>query len=303
MYRKGFSLALTLWIVAIISLVSALYLEYGKKVVQKTVQLDKKLKVILEAESTIELIKFYTMTGAITLNRVQNGLLKKEFPSLPSTLFIDGRETVWKRSIIKLQDTGGMVGINDIETIANILDSDENSSKDKKDIIQDSMEDWLDQNRQTLLNGAESIFYRENGFEPRDENYFSAIEELFLVRELDNLSLIQKNKLKSTLVVSNYVTHNIYTMDLNLLGKVYNLSKVEIEQLDKAKKEGKELLLNLFYEFRPEAFNREGTGVTPTRVIQLVVTTSNKGAREQIKLLISFRANSLNAFEVLEYNN
>jgi len=40
MKKSGFSLALTLWIVAIMSLAAALYLGYAKKVVTKSRQLN-----------------------------------------------------------------------------------------------------------------------------------------------------------------------------------------------------------------------------------------------------------------------
>ena len=303
MFKKAFSLALTLWIVAIISLVSALYLTYGKKVVDKTIKLEKKINIIFETESTIELLKFYIMTGEIINNRVDNKLLKKNFPKLPSTLFIDGRKTLWNQQVITLQDTAGLIGLADTEAIANSLILSENDSKDKKVIIQNSMNDWLDENKIPLLNGAEDAFYIDEKYKPRDENYFAAREEIFLVRGVSDISIIKKEELMSKLIASNYILRNLLTMDINLLGKIYNLSKIEVEQLIKAKSEGKNSLLTMFYTLRPKAFNNESIGISPSRIIQLSVFSETKELAEKIKLLISFRPKESHAFEVLEYNN
>ena len=80
MSKKGFSLALTLWIVAILSLLSAYYLNYGKKVVEKSGELQIKLNLVLEAESMVEVIKFYGENG-VKIFRKHLHLYSKTLPS------------------------------------------------------------------------------------------------------------------------------------------------------------------------------------------------------------------------------
>jgi len=157
MRKKGFSLALTLWIVAMMSLVSALYLGHSKKVVQKTIQLNQKLQLIFDSESTIELLKFYISTGYMSGDKIINNEFKNVFPSFPSSLSIDGTKEVFDNRTIILQDTAGLININDKEALSNYLCL-ENSTIEDKSIIKDSITDWLDEDSFMSLNGAEKLF-------------------------------------------------------------------------------------------------------------------------------------------------
>lgn len=302
--KKGFALALTLWIVAIMSLVTALYLSYGREIVQKTTLLNKKLEAIFEVESAVELLKFYGMTGNLSQNNISTNGLKELFPNFPTRIFIDGRVTKWGKITIILQDTAGLIGTNDVEGITNYLISNKKISKDKEAIIQDSINDWLDNNSFKLLNGAESSFYRSQGYAylPRNENYFSSIDELFSVRGLVDSNL-DKKFLRSKFVVSDYTARNVITMDVDLLGNVYNLPKIEIEQLKKAREESIDTFFKLFYQQNPEVFQSEGTGSSPSRIVKTIVMYDDGEIHEQVSLLISFRLGLLGASEVLEYNN
>ena len=302
--KKGFALALTLWIVAIMSLVTALYLSYGREIVQKTTLLNKKLEAIFEVESAVELLKFYGMTGNLSQNNISNNELKKLFPQFPTKIFIDGQVTKWGKITIILQDTAGLIGTNDVEGIMNYLISNKKILKDKEAIIKDSINDWLDNNSFKLLNGAESSFYRSQGYEylPRNENYFSSIDELFSVRGLVDSNL-DKKLLRSKFVVSDYTARNVITMDVDLLGDVYNLPKIEIEQLKKAREESIDTFFKLFYQQNPEVFQREGTGSSASRIVKTIIMYDDGEIHEKVSLLISFRLGLLGASEVLEYNN
>lgn len=303
--KKGFALALTLWIVAMMSLVTALYLSHGREIVQKSILLNKKLDAIFQVESTIELLKFYGMTGNLSKNNINNNALKHLFPNFPTKIFIDGRKTKWGLVTIALQDTAGLIGTNDIEGVVNyLIFSNKKISKDKEVIIKESINDWLDNNSFKLLNGAERSFYKSKGYAyvPRNESYFSSVDELFLVRGLVESNL-DKKLLKSKLILSNHTVRNIVTMDIDLLGDVYKLPEIEIEQLKKAKKESVATFFRLFYEQNSQVFQGEGTGTSPSRIVKATVTYINGEVEEKVSLLISFRLGLLGASEVLEYNN
>ena len=302
--KKGFALTLTLWIVAMMSLASALYLSYGKRTVQKTKKLEKKLEAILKTESTIELLRFYGATGSIQGNKIVNHNLVKIFPSLPKEIFIDGRELVWGKEHIVLEDTAGLIGSGDIDALSSYLVSTQNTLKDKKVIIENSIKDWIDDNGFTLLNGAETSYYQHQGYSytPRNQNYLSSLDELFLIRGLTGMD-INRSSIKSNIVLSDYVSRNVLTMDLALLAKVYKLSKIEVAQLREAKKESSDRFFKLFYKFRAEVFNSDGTGITPSRIVKLRISYVNKEIHESVSLLISFRLSKLASHEILEYNN
>jgi len=92
-------------------------------------------------------------------------------------------------------------------------------------------------------------------------------------------------------------------MDLALLAKVYNLSKIQVAELTEAKKESSDSFFKLFYKFRTEVFNSDGTGVTPSRIVKLRISYVTKEIHERVSLLISFRRGKLGSHEILEYNN
>jgi len=305
MEKKGFALALTLWIVAIMSLVTALYLTYGQKIVNKTIQLNKKLEITLEAESIVEVLKFYGATGYFYKNKVINVKLQKVFNTLPTQLYIDSRINYWKNSKIILEDSSSLININDKEAFVKYLSFENNNIKDNKGIIQDSMKDWLDVDEFSSLNGAEALFYKnqKKAYTSRNEEYFSSVEEVFLLRGLNNYSIDKQRELQKKLILLDYSSRNILTMDMNTLFKVYQLSISELEQLKEAKKESLNSFLTLFNSFNKGNENYELDGFIPSNILRITVKSTLDNISKNITLLVSFKVNKENSFQVLEYND
>ena len=304
MKKKGFSLALTLWIVAILSLLSAYYLNYGKKVVKKSRELQTKLNLVLEAESMVELIKFYGSTGVIIENRIENRLLEEKIKKFPNKLFINSEKMVWNNSTVILQDAAGLIDINDKIAIADYVAED----KGKKAIIKDSMSDWYDSDDYFLLNGAEKNYYSKHGYiaKVRNEHYFAAAEELFLIRGLDHLSKLKQKKLCSNLILSDGGgTYNFFTLKDDILKSRYALTSNDMEQLKKAKEESLESFLNTFYSLnKRQNMNFEEEGIYPSSILRGKIVTSFENIREKIEFVIDFNVKSEEKiFEVLYYKN
>lgn len=302
--KKAFALVLTLWIVAIMSLVSALYLSYAKSTVQKTKILDRKLKAALKIESTVELLKFYGMTGELLSNKIKNKTLEELFPFLPHQIFTDGRETQWGDERLKVQDIAGLIGSSDKEALASYFMNDENASKDKRVIIKKSLLDWLDTNGITNLNGAEEPFYRQQGYayRARNENYIASLDEIFLLRGIVDKNL-DKQKIKSKLILSPYVLRNLLTMDSQVLMNIYSFSKSELEQLMRARDKDNKTFLRIFYQLRPLELNNELTGVSSSRIMKVVLQLKDKEIFEKISFIISFRHSEFSVGRIIEYNN
>jgi len=305
MQKNGFALALTLWIVAIMSLVTALYLSYGKTVVQKTIKLHKKLEVTLEAESTIEILKFFAATGYFANNRIINNTLSKEFKTFPNILKINGDIHHWKNQKILLEDSSAFVNVNDKEAFIKYLAYQDNNIKDNEGIIRDSMNDWLDFDDFSGLNGAEESFYQRNKvvYSSRNENYFSSVSEVFLIRGLNSYSSLEQEKLQEELILLDYVSRNILTMSIDRLGKVYHFTKTELEQLSEARKENSKFFIQLFNKFNMGNENYELDGFKPSKILKMTVESSFQGISKKITLLINFQAKRKHAFEVLEYKD
>jgi len=293
-------LALTLWIVAILSLLSVYYLDYGKKVVKKSSQLQIKLQLILESESMVELIKFYGATGVFVENRLENHILKEKIKNFPDKLFIDSHATVSGNTTILLQDTAGLIDISDISMIVDYVAED----KEKKAIIKDSMLDWYDDDDLSLLNGAEKSYY--NGTIVRNENYFAAAEELFLIRGLNHLSTVRHKQLLSNLILSDGGgTYNLFTLKDDILKSRYKLTDSDMEQLLKEKKKGLKSFKVLFDFLNKRRFiNFEQDGIYPSNILRGEIVSSYKNVQDKIEFLIDFNVkDEKKIFEVLYYKN
>lgn len=304
MNKKAFSLALTLWIVAILSLLSVYYLNYGKKVVKKSGELQLKLKLVLEAESMVELIKFYGATGIIIENRLENSIIGKKIRNFPNRIFIDSQKIVFDNSTISLQDSAGLIDISDQEAISDYIAED----KEKKAIIKDSMSDWIDSDDFSSLNGAEKSFYSANSYRynARNEQYISASEELFLIRGLEHLSKEKKHRLLSNLIISDGGgTYNFFTLKDDILKSRYYLTSNDIEQLKKAKERSLDSFRILFYTLNKRgSIDFEEDNIYPSSILKGKVITSFKNIKEEIEFVIDFNSkNEDKTFEVLYYKN
>lgn len=303
MRKKAFALSFTIWIVAILSLLAALYLNYGKSTVYKSGKLQDKLAISIQAESTVELLKFYLATGKFVENRVENRLLTEVISSVPRQIPIDSSKMVWDGSTISLQDSAGLISLYDIDTIAKYLG---HGTYQKYGIIKDSLKDWLDIDDFSNLNGAEQSFYQQEvkGYTVRNGKYFTSFEELMLVKGIYDINLTKLKELQRHLTISDKIQYNLFTLETSVLQRKYNLSKSNIEQLIEAKKNGLEQFRLLFNSLNTTPLDFEVDSFYPSGIIQGKVLTANHGLKEEIDFLIDFRVTQeRKSFEVLYYKD
>jgi hypothetical protein len=300
--KKGFSLALTLWIVAMMSLVSVLFLSYGKKIVQNSRDLETKLAVTIEAESFLEFLKFYGATAEIIESKIVNQNLKELFPSFPTILPIDSTKIVWKNKIFYLQDTAGLINITDIEAISNFIDH-ENELKDKKVIIQDSIKDWLDKDSIAYLNGAENNFYKNYKYNPRDSRYFAHPKELSLLRGIIDSNQTNIKRLLPNIYIFKRSSRNILTMDNDVLAHIYNFTNSDSVQLKKAKEESIDAFERLFFYLSDKKFNFERDSFMPSGAITITVSITDKNITKGISCMVDFISTKKRACEVWNYQD
>jgi hypothetical protein len=302
--KQGFALALTLWIIAMMSLVSVLYLSYGKKVVNKSRQLNQKLHLTFKAESMVELLKFYGSTGVFESTYMQNKFVQEYFSLFPKKMLIDSTKMVWDNTTIVLQDTAGLIDLSDTIAIANYIKFETQELKDKKDIIEDSISDWLDTDQFSKLNGAEDSFYQKYKYQSRDSAYFVAPEELFLLRGIEDLNSSVKDKILSVLVMSDYKKQNIATLDNVLLKRIFNISKSDLIQLKKLKEANDLNRFMLFFStIYKENYDFESVGARASKILKITIICSNKNIKKEIKFLIDFRESKDKIFKILNYQD
>jgi len=304
MKKNGFALVLTLWIVAMMSLASVLYLSYAKKIVHNSRQLYEKLTLTFKAESTIELLKFYGSTGAIKSTFMTNTLVQKKFPTFPKQISINSKKIVWDNTTILLEDTGGLIDISDTDLLSNYIKGKNQDLKGKEDIIKDSIEDWLDENQFKQLNGAEDLFYQNFGYESRDRGYFASPEELFLLKGFEDFNETDKDDLLSLLVMTDSHRHNILTLKSDLLQSMFSLSMSDVTQLKHFKKSNDLVhFMSFFHTIYKENYDLEADGALPSKIVRVTVNSKNKNIHKEIVLLIDFNIFFKKYFQVLNYKD
>jgi type II secretory pathway component PulK len=304
MRSNGFSLALTLWIVAIMSLASALYLSYAKAIVTKSQQLNTKLQLTFEAESVIELIKFYGATGEFRRRAIFNSNLSRFVPNFPKKLYLDSHKMVWRSTQIILQDSAGLLNVEDIDAIVNYLIHQSDKLKDKKDIIRDSIRDWLDRDNFSRLNGAEDEFYKKYSYRARSQGYFASTDEFFLIRGVEELNKTVKRRLSTLLVQSHAMKRNVATMNSEMLQSIYNISKINATLLERVKGADDFVkLLTLFHSIYKENYDLERDGFAPSKVVKVEVVSSKNGISKRVEFLIDFSIYNQRAFAILNYKD
>jgi hypothetical protein len=303
MNQKAFALSFTIWIVAILSLLAALYLNYGKSTVYKSGKLKDKLILSIQSESTVELLKFYISTGKLMQNHVENKSLTSTVPSFPLQFPIDSSEIVWDNSTIILQDSAGLISLYDTDTIAKYLS---NGTYEKYGIIKDSFRDWLDIDDFTNLNGAEEGFYRQKGkrYSVRNGKYLTGFEELMLIKGIDDINMTSLKDLEKHLVLSDQIQYNLFTLQKDILERKYNLSKSDMEQLREAKQAGLEQFRLRFNSLNKTQLDFEIDSFYPSGIIQGKVISSYQKLKEEITFLIDFRVlQEKKSFEMLYYKD
>jgi len=298
--KKGFALALTLWLVAILMASSILFLEYSKKTVEKSKALNKKLELTIRAESLFELLKFYGSTGNFTQNKIQNKLLKPFIPTFPNVMKIDSTPYKWRNCSIILQDTAGLLSLKDTEAIASYVAINKLVKANVR--IKSKILDWLDRDTLPTINGGEDSIYIKYKYSPRNQGYFAAIDELFLIEGLNDLN--NTDILLKYLVKSELRGRNILTMDKVLLKSIYGLSTMESKQLIQLREKGDfNKLFSFFAIIDKKLYDQERDGGYPSNILKITISCSENSIKKKIIGLVDFTKKSKKAIEILNYKN
>ena len=221
--RKAFSLSISLFISAVLLAFSIYFLSVSKTNVSNALKLNKKLFLFLQTKSYLEKVKFYIGSGEF-----KNFYVINKVSGLPNRLRLDGTKVEINNTIIKLQDTGGLLNVlyPNFTFLKNFLE--ENNT----DVMIDSFRDWLDWDEYVRINGAESFYYKSIGakYVPRNKNFIAFKDELIDIRGWKNY-----DKYEKFFVFVPRSGYNFLTMPDSLLMAKYKLSKTQIEKIHKLK--------------------------------------------------------------------
>lgn len=222
MKRDAFALAMALWISAILMAATLYLISMYKKSVDNAKNLNDKLTVELEADSTIEKLKFYALTG-----KFENNYIKNSLKGFPDKLYLtDTNQTLDDNITLKLKGAGAMLSLYSSNSMP--IDILAKSYSDKKLSFKDVFTDWIDLDSVTLLNGAESGYYNvSSSYSSSNIGTLQHPEELFLIKYFKELTKSsQKN------ILDNFHFGIYSNINPNIITPTYANRIMELDEFD-----------------------------------------------------------------------
>ena len=232
--KNGFALSIVMWIVAALLLGIAFVLSLSKSSLSLTEGLQDKLIAREKAQNYLEVIKYYILTANYnSFELINNSPISKY--KLPKEIVLDGRDyNLTKNVTLSMKDASSMLNVfypnwNIIPALA--------SKKDSRlyYTMKDSIEDWIDTDSKVSLNGAEDAYYQKQKnvlYKPRNYPALQSIEELRLIKGVDDLSQKQFDILKTYLYYSsNSASIDLALVDPYLFSKLLHIDKQTAQKI------------------------------------------------------------------------
>ncbi len=232
--RSAFALSLVLWIVAALLLGVALLVSFSKDTLEITKGVKEKLTTRLKAESALEELKYYLVTGKPDNTGISNNL-----SAFPKKIVLDGR--VYKTGNIEFSITDLSAKMNIFHPSPDLIASV--AADNKRELLytmRDSLKDWVDKDNVVSLGGAERAYYKlqaERNYTPRNSPAIQSLDELWLIKGFDTLSAKKRNQLKQYFRdVTTGSNINLLLIKPLYLAKLLHFNSNEVESLVKLRK-------------------------------------------------------------------
>jgi type II secretory pathway component PulK len=236
--KKGFALSIVMWIVAALLLGIVLILNLSRDSLALTKGVQEKLTARLQAQSYLEVLKYYVLTADYDSMKLMNDVQLSQY-KLPKQIMLDGRKyNVSKNVTFSMQDTSSMVNLfyPSMEAIASVI------SRDNQELyyaIVDSIKDWIDKDSNVRLNGAEGAYYKKQKtahYRPRNYPALQNAEELRLIKGMDTLSEKSFEKLKQNINISQRgALPNLALVNTEYLAQLLHIEIPVAQQLEQYK--------------------------------------------------------------------
>ncbi len=305
--EKGSVLIITLIIMSVAVALAFYIIKLSKDILSSSTMILDKLEAKIEAESTVELLKYIISTNAFQKDNVKINTAYYENKGInikiPERIWINGEAVKIGDTVVKALDTNAKFDITSLSYDENLLRrilKYSGLSKKEVAIASDSFEDWIDHDNLKHINGAEKYYYQfEKGYKysPRNNQNFQGINELKLIRGFENIY----DKIKDHLILVYRGGINIYTTDAKTLAIALGISIDDAKQIlkirEKEKKFG-ELAQPVEQTFEDDA----GVISTfPSFILEFNVETTKNEAKEKIYCIISFRPDEKTPYRTIKY--
>ena len=301
--KNAFALSIVLWIVAALLFATAMLSILAKDTQSLTKGIDNKLKATLLAEDVLETFKFHVLTSDFDTSSFKIRNINGTKYSFPSRLMVDNRWYKMGKNIrIRVQDTSNMLNVmkTRAKSIAYIVTDD--TQRQLRYIIQDSITDWRDKDNIVSLNGAETSRYelkKQVHYPVRNSPAIQSVDELRLINGLDTLPQDKWNKLQERLYYGNGDVTNLTLVDEKILAYLLNINESQALSLIRTRSKDMQKFIDLTYN--TEDFNDAYMGFSLSKQLSIEIEVTLKNAVSRIKTLIDFRLKVGHVYTTIKY--
>ncbi len=298
---RGSVLIITLILMSVAMTLSLYIVKLSKDIIQSYQMVMDKLYAKIEAESTVELLKFALSTGRIDKDKITVNLSLDGKNTVSKVFYINGKEEFIGNTKIKIYDTGRKINLLSIdENVINRVLFNIGLDKKVVPVASDSYLDWIDRDDFKRLNGAEKYYYifeKKAAYEPRNSVSIQDIEELRLIRGFENYY----SRLKDYFFVYPKGSANIYAVDKKVLMALLGITEEQANQIlsirEKEQKfKGLEGTLQGYIPALSEYISS-----FPNSIYEIYIETSRGEAKEKVYSIIDFRSSEDKPFVVVKY--
>ncbi len=303
--QKGSVLIITLIIMSVAVALSFYIIKISKDILLTSSMILDKLEAKVEAESTVELMKYIISTSPFSKDRIKINSLKYEKEevgiNIPEKIPINGETVEIGDTKIKALDTSAKFSIGSLDSsLLNKILRYAGLEKKEIAVASDSYADWIDSDDLKHLNGAEKYYYQiEKGYKysPRNNVNIQDIGEIKLIRGFENIY----TKIKNYLIPTYKGGINVYTADAKILSIALGISIDDAKQILKIREKEKKFG-ELAQPVEEIFLDYEGILTTfPSFILEINIETQKNEAKEKVYCIIDFRPDEKTPFRTIKY--
>ena len=302
--KRGFALALVLWISAALMAVALYSIVSTKESVDNAKKLLAKLQSRLDAESAFEKSIFYLSSGKYWEDSVKN-----EVKGMPKKIVLVNKEVFFKEGesniTLRVQDIGGLENITimarKLPVIRRLI---KNVTGKSSPFAADSYLDWLDMDEEAHLNGAESFYYKSivsRKYGSSNRRYIQHPDELRLIRGFDILSDSEWREIKRYLAYSYSGGKNILAFPKKMIESYIKVTPSQWKELMSLKRKSLEKYRDKFFDYIINEEEKERLNFHPTRSFVISLEAKRGEALSKIWAMVDVKPKVSEMINIIEY--
>ena len=302
--KRGFALALVLWISAALMAVALYSIVSTKESVDNAKKLLAKLQSRLDAESAFEKSIFYLSSGKYWEDSVKN-----EVKGMPKKIVLVNKEVFFKEGesniTLRVQDIGGLENITimgrKLPVIRRLI---KNVTGKSSPFAVDSYLDWLDMDEEAHLNGAESFYYKSivsRKYGSSNRRYIQHPDELRLIRGFDILSDSEWREIKKYLAYSYSGGKNILAFPKKMIESYIKVTPSQWKELMSLKRKSLKKYRDKFFDYIINEEEKERLNFHPTRSFVISLEAKRGEALSKIWAMVDVKPKVSEMINIIEY--